>query len=122
MPRGNPSKIITGDKRTPQEARENGRKGGIKSGQVRREKKLMSQLYAEFLSKDHEIIGADGYKKKLSGHALLSAVMSKILARGDSAAVSMMREIREATEGNNLNLNTEKIIFELQVPDDLKDE
>lgn len=91
------------------EAKESGKKGGIRSGEVRREKKLMSQIYAEFLIKEHDIIGKDGIKKKLTGQALMNSVASKVLSRGDSASVSMMREIREATEGSKVAVNLEDI-------------
>ena len=90
-----------------------GKLGGIASGKAKKEKKLMSQIYAEFLEKEHEIIGKDGKREKLEGHALLSKVMSKVLARGDSASVSLLKEIREAIEGTKtktelvLNVNTE---------------
>jgi len=87
-------------------AKARGKLGGIKSGKVKREKKLMSQIYAEFLAKEHEVVGRDGQKKTLSGHALLSSVMSKVLSRGDSSAVSMMREIREGTEGSKIKTET----------------
>jgi hypothetical protein len=82
-------------------------KGGKASGESRREKKRMSDIYAEFLEKEHDIIGKDGLKKKLTGQALMNSVASKILSRGDSASVSMMREIREATEGNKVAVNLE---------------
>jgi hypothetical protein len=91
--------------RTPEERAEIARKGGIASGIAKREKKLMSQIYAEFLEKEHDIIGKDGIKKKLEGQALLNSVMSKVLSRGDSSAVSLMREIRQATEGDKIELN-----------------
>ena len=87
-----------------EEARKAGKKGGIKSGKVRREKKMMSQIYAEFLEREHGVVGKDGIKKNMSGNELLSSVMSKILSRGDSASVSLMREIREATEGSKVNI------------------
>ena len=64
----------------------------------------MSQIYAEFLIKEHDIIGKDGIKKRLSGDMLLSGVMSKVLSRGDSAAVSLMKEIREGTEGSRISV------------------
>ena len=87
---------------TEDEQRELARKGGIASGEARRQKRLMSQIYAEFLEKEHDVIGRDGEKHKLKGHALLSGVMSKVLARGDGSAVSLMKEIREATEGSKI--------------------
>jgi hypothetical protein len=53
---------------------------------------------------EHDIVGKDGLKK-LTGYKLFASVMSKVLSRGDGAAVSMMREIREATEGNKVDVN-----------------
>jgi predicted HNH restriction endonuclease len=90
-----------------EEAKKRGSAGGKKSVISRREKKLMSQIYAEFLQKEHDVIGEDGKKKKLSGTALLNSVMSKVLSRGDSSSVSLMKEIREATEGANVKLTIE---------------
>jgi len=102
MPRGNPDKLIPQNRRTKQEQSEIARKGGIKSGKVRREKKLMSEIYAEFLDKNHDIIGKDGIKKTISGTALVNSVMSKVFSRGDSASVSLMKEIRETLEGSKI--------------------
>lgn len=80
-------------------------KGGKASVEAKRHKKMMSQIYADFLIKEHDIIGKDGLKRKFTGDELLSNVMSKVLARGDAAAVSLMKEIREATEGTKINFN-----------------
>lgn len=41
--------LIPQASRTPAEAREMGRKGGRVSGEVRREKRLISQIYGEVL-------------------------------------------------------------------------
>lgn len=97
-----------------EEAKQRGSKGGIKSGQVRREKKLMSQIYADFLDKEHDVIGKDGNLKKLSGQALLNGVMSKVLGRGDSSSVRLMKEIREATEGQKINIEPVEIIVKFE--------
>lgn len=40
----NEQNLIPNSQRSPQEVRENGRKGGIKSGQVRRQKKTLAQI------------------------------------------------------------------------------
>jgi len=95
--------LIPFNKRTEQEQKEIARKGGVKSGKVRREKKMMSQIYSEFLEKKHDVVGKNGQKKRLSGNELLAGVMSKILSRGDSSSVALMREIRQAMEGDNIN-------------------
>lgn len=111
MSRGNPNNLIPNTDLTPEELSERNRRAGIASGEARREKKRMSQIYAEFLEKEHDV-GTIDEPLKLSGHALLSAVMSKILARGDAASVGLMREIRETLEGKDYNHNGEiEIIF-----------
>jgi hypothetical protein len=99
--------------KTVDEAREKGRRGGIKSGKARREKKLMSEIYAEFLAKEHDIVDATGKKKKLIGHELVNRVMNKVISRADSASVGLLKEIREGTEGRNVHHDGGiKIIFE----------
>jgi histidinol dehydrogenase len=83
----------------------------------------MSQIYAEFLDKDHDIIGKDGLKKKLSGNALVASVMSKVLSRGDSASVSLLKEIREATEGTAVNVKIDRFqkIIQSMTEDQISD-
>lgn len=89
----NNKNLISLANRQDQELREIARKGGIKSGQVRREKKLMSQIYSDFLVKQNNI------KKKGKS---LNDIIQIIIERGDSASVSLLKEIREATEGNKI--------------------
>jgi hypothetical protein len=101
---GNIGNLIPNSARTPEELREQTRKAGIASGVARREKKRMTQIYAEFLEKKHKVLGKDGINKEMSGTELLSSVMSKVLSRGDSSSVSLLREIREATEGSKMAL------------------
>jgi len=90
---------------TTEKAREIGSKGGKASVKARKEKKLMSQIMAEFLDKDHEILSKDGLKEKISGSQLISRVMSKVLSRGDSASVQLIKAIHEATEGQKINFD-----------------
>lgn len=97
-----------------EKAREIGKKGGIASGKAKKEKKFMSQIYAEFLLKEHTILSKEGLPEKVTGDQLLNKVMSKVLSRGDSAAVSLMKEIREATEGNKINISTEPEALSIQ--------
>jgi len=105
MAEGKTENLVPFNERTEEEQREIARQGGIASGEARRQKKLMKQIYAEFLEKKHNIVGRDGEKEEISGSDLLSKVMSKVLSRGDSASVSLMREIREATEGSNITIS-----------------
>jgi hypothetical protein len=115
--RGNPEKLIPTNKRTKKEASDLGRLGGIRSGEVRREKKRMSQIYADFLAAEHEI-NIDDVRVKLEGPKLLAHVMKQVLARGDSSSVSLMKEIREATEGSNLNITNDLPQVIMQGPDE----
>lgn len=86
---------------------ENARERQLKSAEKRKEnnakKKLMSQIYAEFLEKEYNVKTTDG-TKKISGSELVNEAMKKIMARGDSSTVSLMKELREGTEGSKINL------------------
>jgi len=93
--RGNPEKLVP---LTTQKAREIGAIGGKKSGEAKRERKLLSTMYAEMLAKGFEVEG-----EKLS----LDQVVTAVLSRADSASVSMLKEIREATEGSRVTVDGE---------------
>ena len=90
--------------------KENARERQLKSAAKRKEnhakKKLMSQIYAEFLEKEYNVKAGDK-TKKISGAELCNEAMKKIIARGDSASVSLMREIRSCLEGENVKLSGE---------------
>ena len=96
--------LIPNEQRTPEERRKNARKAGVASGKARREKKRMSQIYADFLTSKHKIT-IDDIDKELEGVALLTEVMKKVLSRGDSASVSLLKELREATEGSKVAMS-----------------
>jgi len=93
--RGNPDNIHP---HTSQEARANGRKGGIASGIAKREKKLLSQVYADMLADEFGLAGQG---------LTLSGIIAAVLARADSSTVSMLKEIREATEGSRVQVDGE---------------
>jgi hypothetical protein len=82
------------------EATEMGRKGGIKSGEVRREKRKMS---GAFLMEKFSVT-IDGSPQEMTGWQLVNRVTKAVLVKGGAPAVSMMKEIREATEGGKLAL------------------
>ncbi len=99
-------------KLTTEEARKRGSNGGKASVESRRKKKMLSELYADILSdrltiQDQDFEPGDFVK--------LTAL--KILARGDSASATMLKEIREATEGNKLQLSGELAVT---IIDDIK--
>ena len=91
---------------TSEEARAMQRKGAEKRKENNAKKKLMSQIYAEFLEREYNVKQGDK-DRKLTGAELCNEVMRKVLARSDSASVSLMREIREGTEGQKVNLSGE---------------
>jgi len=78
------------------EAQARGKQGGLKSVQVKKERKLLSTMYANMLAKGFEVEG-----EKLS----LDQVVTSVLMRADSASVSMLKEIREATEGSKVTVD-----------------
>jgi len=94
-------------------AKARGKLGGIKSGQVKKEKKLMSQIMAEFLEKQHDVqIFEKGKisKKKMSGTEQVNLVIADILSRRDSASVSMIKTIAETTEGAKIKVEGESLV------------
>jgi hypothetical protein len=64
----------------------------------------MSQIYAEFLEKEYNVRQGDK-ERKLTGAELVNECMKKIIARGDSSSVSLLREVREGTEGSKVQLS-----------------
>lgn len=98
-------------------ARARGSKGGKKSVEVRRQKKLMSAIYAKFLADKHKV-KIDGKDQEVAGDELVNQVVKKVLARGDSASVSLMKEIREATEGSKIAINTSESPIDPEKLDD----
>lgn len=88
-------------KLTTDQAREIGVLGGKRSVESKRKKKLMSQIYGEFLA-DKFNVKIDGKDKEITGADLVGRVVKTILNGGGSSAVSLMREIREATEGSKI--------------------
>lgn len=100
-------------------AKARGKLGGIESGKAKREKKLMSQIYAEFLESEFEVEIDDGKKQKLTGEKLVNEVMRKVVMRCDSASVSLLKEIRETTEGNKLKLSGSVRVVASDVDEDL---
>ena len=104
--------------------KENARERQLKSAEKRKEnnakKKLMSQIYAEFLEKEYNVRQGDK-ERKLTGAELVNECMKKIIARGDSASVSLMREVRSCLEGENIRI-TGDINTTLQTTEEMKAE
>ena len=103
MAGGNPSKLKPC---TPENARERQLKSAEKRKENNAKKKLMSQIYAEFLEKEYNVRQGDK-ERKLTGAELVNECMKKIIARGDSASVSLMREVRSCLDGENIKISGE---------------
>ena len=91
------------------EAKQRGSKGGKASGKARKEKKLMSQIYADMLADQSGIKGGKGFKE------VVREILNSTDPKTTAARVSLMKEVREATEGSKLqtettlNINTEDL-------------
>lgn len=94
---GNPQNLIPASQRSKEEARRLGSKGGVKSVEVRREKKRMADIYAAVLAKRYDVDG-----KTIEGSDMIRDVIQEIIQRRDSASVSMIKELREGIDGNKL--------------------
>ena len=110
--KGKTENLIPLNKRSKEAQREIQSKGGKAAAEKKREQVLISRIFSDFLSEEHDIIlrDAEGVAIKtdrLSAKALIKKTMAGVLAREDSASVSLMKEIREATEGQNLTVETD---------------
>jgi hypothetical protein len=119
MPRvSRPENLIPINKRTKEEQREICSKGGKISGEKRREKKLQSQAYARAMAKKYKVV-IGGEEQELDWEDFQSIIIRDIMIKRDSCSVSLMREMREGTEGNKLkigDLNGDSIQFEFVEP------
>lgn len=77
---------------TTKKAREIGKKGGIASGKAKKERRLMSQIFAELLS--------NGLDKDIE------RTSTKVIRKGGGPAVSLMKTIAEVTEGSKVKTET----------------
>lgn len=108
---GNPQNLKPIETLTSEEAKKRGSAGGKKSVQARREKKLMSQIFAEFLEREHEFEikkGKTKVRESMSGSELVNKAMSHVINRNDAASVSLMKVIAEVTEGAKLKVSPDE--------------
>ena len=91
---------------TKENAKEMQKKSAEKRKENNERKKLLSEMYADFLS-DEFNVRKDGETIKLSGTDYIKTIIKAVVSRGDSSSVAMLKEIREATEGQKINLNGE---------------
>ena len=101
---------------TKENAKEMQKKSAEKRKENNERKKLLSEMYADFLV-DEFNVRKDGKTIKLSGTDYVKTIIKQIVNRGDSSSVAMLKEIREATEGNKLQLSGE-VKTEMQTTED----
>ena len=104
--------------RTKEEATKRGRNGGIKSGEARRKKKLMTDAYIRAMGKKYKVT-LDGKEQMLDWEDFLSIIVRDVMIKRDSCSVSLMREMREGLEGSKVkigDLNNDAIPFEYVDP------
>lgn len=89
---------------TKENAKEMQLKGAEKRKENNAKRKLLSELYADFLEEEFEIKEGET-KRKVSGAEYCKLIAKTVLKRSDSSSVSMLAEIRKATEGERLNLS-----------------
>jgi len=106
---------------TPGEmAKKAGHNGGIKSGEARRERNRISDIYAKFLASEFDIM-IDDIEKTITGEKLVEETIRRIMAKADSASVAIMKEIREATEGSKVELSGELKCIKVEIVDKATD-
>ncbi|MBQ8443765.1 MAG: hypothetical protein IJX25_00215 [Clostridia bacterium] len=86
MPRGNVNNL---KRPSSEEARKNGSKGGIKSGEVRREKRLIQDALQKALS---GVFDVDDHHRQVGGYDALAISMIKEALGGN---VQAFKEIRD---------------------------
>ena len=91
---------------TKENAKEMQKLSAEKRKENNEKKKLLSEMYADFLTDEYNV-RKDGETIKLSGTDYVKTIIKQIVNRGDSSSVAMLKEIREATEGNKLQLSGE---------------
>lgn len=102
-----------------EEAKRLGSKGGKASVKARKERAIISSLYLKTLEKKIKVT-INGEETQLTGEAVLLRRLQKIYAQGsDRDVIAIAKEIREATEGNKVQVSGSVIETNY---DDLTDE
>ena len=86
-----------------------GRLGGIATAQANQKRKLVSQVIASWMLKDHEVPSYNPTTGKveyqtMTTDQLMDQAMVRVLSRGDAASGSMIKIIHEIDEGKLVNL------------------
>lgn len=105
---------------TKENAREMQLKGAEKRKENNAKRKMLSELYADFLEEEFEIKEGES-RRKINGAEYCKMVARKVLNRGDSSSVAMLKEVREATEGSKVSLSG-SINTTFQTTEEMKEE
>lgn len=92
---GNMDNLIPNSERSPEEVRENGRKGGIKSGETRRKRKTLRE---ELLA----LLGTEQYQSKIS------LALLKQATKGNTKAFEVIRDTIGEKPNDKLELEQSK--------------
>ena len=98
MARKQDENLIPNSQRSPSEVRANSSKGGIKSGQVRRQKKTVAEYLqkwadGEVSEKDKKELEALGLSEEATNRTLLVVPLIKKASQGDTKALQMALEL-----------------------------
>ena len=90
---------------TSSEARRNGKKGGIASGESRRHRKLLRECLDELLAREYT---ADG--RTITGSEALAAALMKKAMKGDVKAFEALRDTAGEKPVERIEANAEIVV------------
>ena len=98
MARKQDENLIPNSQRSPSEVRANSSKGGIKSGQVRRQKKTVAEYLkkwadSEVSEKNKKALEALGLSEEATNRTLLVVPLIQKASKGDTKALQMVLEL-----------------------------
>lgn len=113
-PKGNPKNLMKKGDQSPAEARKNGKKGGIKSGKVRRRKADIQAAIKKFfeatmtIKEKNELIDQMAEKGKISTEEFIVLKQGLKAIKGDSKAFEILADrFYGRPKQANVNLNIE---------------
>lgn len=118
MARKQDENLIPNSQRSPSEVRENSSKGGIKSGQVRRQKKTVAEYLrkwadGEVSEKNKKALEALGLSEEATNRTLLVVPLIKKASSGDTKALQMALEL--LGEDKKKELEIKKLRHEIEL-------
>ena len=118
MARKQDENLIPNSQRSPSEVRANSSKGGIKSGQARRQKKTVAEYLrkwadSEVSEKDKKVLQALGLSEEATNRTLLVIPLIKKASGGDMKAMQMVIEL--LGEDKKKDLEIKKLTQEIEL-------